>query len=93
MKTIGLHTDCATLVSCAGMTDTRMVSAIDTGFAPPPPPPPPPPQVVDFKRVTTTYILLFSRVSFKHVFFRHISTKQASRRVDTARRVVLWKVY
>jgi hypothetical protein len=50
------------------------------------PPPPPPPQVVDFKRVTTNHILLFTSISSKYIPFRRVFTKQTSRRAAPARR-------
>jgi len=56
---------------------------IGTILAPPPPPPPPPTQVVDFKRVTTNHILLFSRILLLRAL-----VEQTSQWVVAARRGV-----
>lgn len=48
-----------------------------------------PPQVVGFKRVTTTHIILFSRLSSKHIpSMRIFTAEQLTQRADSARRGV-----
>jgi len=91
MKINEPHTAHATPVASA-WADTRRLAG-GWHVICPPPPPPPPTQVVDFKQVTTSNTLLFTRLSSKYISFRLISAaEQTSRRADTARRGVSARV-